>query len=123
MKHRTALRLLLFAMAFAVGRCGGSQTPTTNATAPSSSVATIDSVAIVPAESALKLGESRALALSVELGPGVPSSGPLPIWSSSDSTIVAVDTSGVVTGKALGQAFIQVQFRGKSAAGHVAVER
>jgi uncharacterized protein YjdB len=81
----------------------------------------VNAIAIEPATSILKRGETRQFSVTVELGPGVPASGPVPLWTSSNPLVLAVTSSGAATAVALGEATIQVTFRGHTASRHVTV--
>jgi hypothetical protein len=103
--------------------CGSPSGPTesgptdrTLGTAPTatSPAAQILSVRIVPEISELRVNATQWFHFTVELGPGYPPSGPLPLWSSSDPSIVSVDGSGKVTALAPGISVLSVMFRGKS---------
>ena len=85
-------------------------------TAPTatSPAAQILSVRIVPEISELRVNATQWFHFTVELGPGYPPSGPPPLWSSSDPSIVSVDGSGKVTALAPGISVLSVTFHGKS---------
>jgi hypothetical protein len=70
------------------------------------------STTIVPDIATLTIGQTQRFSVSVELGPGIPPSGPVPGWSSTSPAVVAVDFSGMLTE---GKAIIEVLFRGKTA--------
>ena len=103
--------------------CGSPSGPTesgptdrTLGTAPTatSPAAQILSVRIVPEISELRVDAIQWFHFTVELGPGYPPSGPVPLWSSSDPSIVSVDGGGKVTALAPGISVLSVMFRGKS---------
>lgn len=86
-----------------------------------SAVAGVKSIAIMPDVNTLKIGQIQQLSLVVELEPGVPSSGPPPLWSSMNPRVVAVDASGTATGVSVGETALHVSFRGKTATRQVHV--
>jgi hypothetical protein len=102
--------------------CGGPSAPTPTHTpdpspGPTSNffVATVLSIIIVPDITTLTIGQAQPFSMSVELSPGFPPSGPVPVWSSTSPAVVAMDFSGTATALTEGEAIIQVLFRGKTA--------
>ncbi len=77
--------------------------------------ATVLSTTIEPDIATLTIGQTQRFSVSVELGPGFPPSGPVPVWSSTSPAVVAVDFSGTATALTEGEAIVQVLFRGKTA--------
>jgi uncharacterized protein YjdB len=84
--------------------------PTATAT-----LANVNGIVILPATNTLRLGQREQFTVAVDLAPGIPPSGPLPLWSSSSPSVVAVSSNGIVTAVALGEATVQVIFRGHTA--------
>ncbi len=81
------------------------------------------SIAITPETSALKIGQSQEFWVSVVLGPGVPlPAGPAPNWSSTNSSVIAIDGQGVAIARSVGDAIIQVVFYGQMLARQLHVE-
>ena len=81
------------------------------------------SMAITPDTSALKTGQSQQFRVSVVLGPGVAwPAGPAPNWSSTNSSVIAIDGQGVATARSVGDAIIQVVFYGQMLARQLHVE-
>src|SRR4051812_24109577 len=113
----TVALVILVGMASAAAGCNSRPASPTNpsntGTAP---LAPVLSVAIEPAIDVLTLGRDQQLRVRVELGPGVPPSGPVPLWSTSNPGVVAVNSSGVVTGRAIGDAVVEVIFQGHKVA-------
>jgi uncharacterized protein YjdB len=79
------------------------------------------STTIVPDIATLTIGQTQRFSVSVGLGPGVPPSGPVPLWSSTSPAVVAVDFNGTATALTEGEAMIQVLFKGKKATRHLQV--
>jgi len=116
MTRRSFLMFGIGILTFACGGCGGSPTsPTPSVPFITDNLASVDSVAIVPDTNTLYVGQTQVFSLAVELGPGIPPSGPLPLWSSTNPSVVTVDGSGTATGIAVGEATITVLARGKTA--------
>jgi hypothetical protein len=97
----------------ACARSASAPTPPSNSAA--TPLASVDSIGMAPATDVLRIGETQQFTVTVELGPGLPPSGPAPLWISSDPSIVALTSSGVATGIVRGEATIQVTFRGRTA--------
>lgn len=97
--------------------CSGSETGLTNPTTGTSAAA----IVITPNAPALSLGAQLALQAEVHDASGQVVGGATVFWSSSDTTIVAVSSTGVVTGKALGSAQIAASSGGQSAVVPVSV--
>jgi hypothetical protein len=70
----------------------------------------------VPATNILKLGATQQFTLAVEVGPGVPPSGPAPLWISTNPPVLIINSSGTATGVSVGEATVQVTFGGQTAA-------
>jgi hypothetical protein len=70
----------------------------------------------------MSVGNSLHLSMSVEMGPGPVPPLPSPFWSSTNTAVVTVDFSGVVTARAIGEATVVVQFGGKSATSRITVD-
>jgi hypothetical protein len=86
--------------------------PTTRATGQST-VAPILSTQITPSVDRMRIGETLTFSLKLELGEGVPPSGPMPFWSSTNRAAVLIDaTSGKATAIGEGTATIEVAGRG-----------
>jgi uncharacterized protein YjdB len=84
-------------------------------------LAPVNAIGIEPATTVLKAGETQQFSVTVELGPGVPGSGPVPLWTTSNPSVLAVTPSGAATAVALGEATIRVTFRGHTASRRVKV--
>jgi hypothetical protein len=57
----------------------------------------------------MTIGETLLFSMKLELGEGVPPSGaPIPMWSSTDPAVIAMDPSGRATAIATGDATIEV---------------
>lgn len=81
----------------------------------SGSQATVLSISIEPDNASLQVGQRVQFSVAVALTDGVPPSGPLPHWSSSNPSVATVDDNGVVTAISGGGSLLQVDFRGKTA--------
>lgn len=102
--------------------CGGSSAaPTAPASVPSTLLATVVSVRIIPDATILRPGETQQFSIEVELSEGIPPTGPAPNWSTTDATILAVAANGTATGVGRGVATLRVEFRGNSATRQVQV--
>lgn len=114
----------VFVLALATGNCGGSETDVVEPTGPTdvAGVAAVQAIMIVPAVSTLKLGATERFSISVELGSGIPPSGPMPFWSSTNPSVIVVDQNGSATAVSLGEAVLRVSFRSKIADLHLRVE-
>jgi hypothetical protein len=109
------LVVLCAALVVAAGwSCKSTPTPPTDVA--SSPLAPITSMQVVPAVASMRLGDSMIFSLAIELGEGVPPSGPVPTWSSTSPTVIAVDASGRATALGLGDAAIEVAAHGRRAA-------
>lgn len=89
-------------------------------TNPSSSLP-VDSVIILPAVDTVVLHASQQLGVNLQDSLGAPISGRLVTWSSADTSIVQVGSSGRITGRAMGSANITATSEGKSATAAVFV--
>jgi uncharacterized protein YjdB len=87
----------------------------------SASQASVLSITIEPDNASLQVGQRVQFSVSVVLTDGVPPSGPLPHWSSSNPSIATVDDNGVVTAISSGDSVLQVDFRGKMATRRIEV--
>lgn len=97
------------------------RTPTAPTDDASSRLAPITSMQVVPAVASMRLGDSMIFSLAIELGEGVPPSGPMPIWSSTNPTVITVDANGRATALGLGEAAIEVAAHGRRASRHLRV--
>lgn len=79
-------------------------------------------LAITPIVTTLRLGDSQQMSVSVGLlGSGVPPSGPLPRWSTSDSAVLAVTQAGVLTAVGPGSAELRLTAHGATASQRIGV--
>jgi uncharacterized protein YjdB len=78
-------------------------------------------VEVTPGEAAVDLGATRQLEVTVKDGSGSPVSGVVPVWSSSDPAVAAVDGKGLVTSRAVGVATIRATVLGISGGAAVTV--
>jgi uncharacterized protein YjdB len=81
----------------------------------SADLAVVKSIRIAPDITSIKRAETLSFTVEVELGAGVPPSGPVPLWSSSNSSVVSVSSTGVATAVAVGDAIVHVTFHGHTA--------
>jgi hypothetical protein len=96
-------------------------TPTDVAGSPNSRPAPITSMQVVPVVASMRLGDNMIFSLAIELGEGVPPSGPMPMWSSTNAAVIAVDSNGRAIALGLGEAAIEVTAHGRRAARHLRV--
>jgi len=85
------------------------------------SAGAVSTVSITPGSASVTAGASQQLTATAKDGSGNVITGAAITWSTSDATIVAVSSSGVVTGALVGQATITAAAGGKSATATVAV--
>ena len=108
--HPPAFVLYTLVMAVALFACGGagsdSVAPTANAAAQ---------IAITPSAPAIALGSQLALQAQVHDASGELVPGATVFWSSADSNVVTVSSTGVVTGKTVGTAQVAASSGGQSA--------
>ncbi|MFI5210188.1 MAG: Ig-like domain-containing protein [Gemmatimonadales bacterium] len=102
----------LLALPAVLGWMLGACSPTV--TNPSSSLP-VDSVAITPAVDTVVLLATRQLGVTLHDSLGATITGRLVTWSSADSNIVRVNSSGLVTARAMGSTTITATSEGKSA--------
>ena len=72
-----------------------------------SAVATVLSAQISPSIDTMKTGETLTFSMKLEFGEGVPPAGPMPLWSSNNSTVIRIDGGGIATAVGEGQATIE----------------
>lgn len=75
-------------------------------------LAPVLSVQVVPLVDRMRVGETVSFSINVELGEGVPPSGPMPFWSSSNPDVITIDGSGKATAIRRGNATIELTFKG-----------
>jgi uncharacterized protein YjdB len=108
---RAAFAACAFIIATIVAGCGGAAA---DSVAPSGNNAAA-AIAITPSAPAVALGSQLALQAQVQDANGQIVSGATVFWSSSDTTVVAVTSAGVVTGKNVGTAQVAASAGGESA--------
>jgi uncharacterized protein YjdB len=107
----------MFSLFIVFGGCSNSpvahpSSPTTGFTGQST-VAPVLSTQMTPSVDSMRVGETLTFSLKLELGEGVPPSGPMPFWSSTNRAAVLIDaTSGKATAVGEGSATIEVTGRG-----------
>jgi hypothetical protein len=92
----------------------------TNPTAPTvpqqstqqSTLAPVLSIQISPPVESMRIGETLSFSVTVELGDGVPPSGPMPSWSSTNPAVIRIEPHGNATAVGKGAATIEVIFKG-----------
>ncbi|HEY8311329.1 MAG TPA: Ig-like domain-containing protein [Gemmatimonadaceae bacterium] len=114
---RSTLIFRGFILVAALLACSGSETGLTSPTTGTAASA----IVITPNAPALSIGAQLALQAEVRDATGQVVSGASIFWSSSDTTIVAVSSSGVVTARGLGSAQIAASSGGQSAVVPVSV--
>jgi uncharacterized protein YjdB len=85
-------------------------------------VATFRSFQLTPAIDAMRLGETLSFSIAIELGEGVPPSGPMPIWSSTNPAVITIDGGGRATAIATGQSTIEVAAHGHRTSRQIRVQ-
>ena len=108
-----------------------SDLPSTNPTAPTLHVGTsstqqsilapVLSIQILPLVETMRVGETLSFSVNVQLGEGVPPSGPMPLWSSTNAAVILVDGSGHATAIGRGTATIEVIFKGLTTSRNIQV--
>src|SRR5204863_239008 len=74
----------------------------------------VASVAVTPASATIQVGQTQQLAATLKDASGNTLSGRAVSWSSSNSSVASVSSSGLVTGIAAGSAVITATSEGKS---------
>lgn len=128
MKLVKSVSVYVWFLTLACAGCANAPTsPSTNpppsSTNPATSLASVLSIRITPDDGRVNVGQTFPFSVAVELGEGVPPSGPLPRWSVTNPAVLSVDGNGNVTGLAPGEAVLSVEFRGKTATRQVEVVR
>jgi acid phosphatase len=78
-------------------------------------------VTVSPSSASVQVGQTAQLTATPRDASGTPLTGRVVTWSSSDSTVARVSTSGLVTGRAAGSATITATSEGKSGAAAITV--
>lgn len=108
--------------AVAGANCKSTPTAVTDVPSPNQArLAPIISMQVVPDVASMRLGDSVTFSLEIELGEGIPPSGPMPIWSSTNPKVIAVDSNGRATALAVGETTIEAAAHGQRAARHLRV--
>lgn len=84
-------------------------------------VRVVAAVRVLPEQNTLSIGSTIALSASPNDAAGSAIDGKTVTWSSSDNSVATVNTSGVVTGNAVGSATIGASSDGKSGTAQVSV--
>jgi hypothetical protein len=105
-------RFVLALIVISVAACGGN--PAGPAGLINTNTATIVSIRIVPDTTTLKVGATAQCSITETMGPGVPPTGPAPLWSIGDPSIAIVNGSGQVTAVSPGRTTLTVTFFGKT---------
>lgn len=84
-------------------------------------MARVTAIEILPETAILRIGQTEFLSVSVVLSPGIPPSGPLPIWSTTNPSVATVDSDGLVKARAVGSTVVEVRFKDVSATRLVSV--
>jgi uncharacterized protein YjdB len=87
-------------------------TPTSTAT-QQSTLAPVLSAQIAPSIEKMRIGETLKFSIQLEFGEGVPPSGPLSQWSSTNRAVILIDLSGKATAVGEGNATIEVTAHGQ----------
>lgn len=98
--------------------CSGGAGDVTGTGSPSGEVIT---VAITPSASSLQIGATLALQATAQDGSGHSVAAGNIFWSSSDTTVAAVSSAGVVTARAIGTASVAASMSGRSAVATITV--
>jgi hypothetical protein len=83
--------------------------------------ARITAIEIMPETGRLRIGQTESFSVLVVLDPGIPPSGPLPVWSSTNPAVATIDGSGLLKAEAAGTTVIGVKFKGTSATRQISV--
>ena len=78
-------------------------------------LAPVVSAQIMPAIATMRVGERVTFSLKLELGQGVPPSGPMPFWSSTNHAVIVLEPNGEATAVGAGIAIIEVKGRAQVA--------
>jgi Bacterial Ig-like domain (group 2)/Divergent InlB B-repeat domain len=81
----------------------------------------VSSVTLVPATATLRVGDALALTASIKAADGAALSGVAVTWSSSNSTLAAVDQTGRVTALAVGDVDVTATAAGLPASAHLKI--
>lgn len=119
--QRSRSLAVLFTAVMALAGVACERAPTAPTDAAMSSFAPVTSLQVVPDVRSVRLGETTTFSVAVEVGEGVPPSGPAPTWSSTNAAVITVDASGRATALALGEAAVEVAAHGRRAARHLRV--
>src|SRR5207302_189021 len=117
LRHRRSLRLIaLTALAVAAGvvACERATTPI----APPAAVASVD---LTPASATVPVGQTVQLTAIPRDANGNALSGPTVTWTSSNTSVLTVSTSGLVSGITPGSATITATSEGKSGTASITV--
>jgi uncharacterized protein YjdB len=87
-------------------------TPTPSTATQTATLAPVLSVQITPSTDKMRVGESLTFSTKVQLGEGVPPSGPMPRWSSTHPAVIVIDPTGKATAVGEGNASIEVSGHG-----------
>jgi uncharacterized protein YjdB len=97
-------------------------TPSRTSTATQqSTLAPVLSALIAPSIDKMRVGETLTFSIKLELGEGVPPSGPLPLWSSTNRAVILIDTTGKATALGEGNATIEVNAHGQKVSRNIQV--
>ncbi len=108
-----------------VGAGSATITATTEGKTGTSSISVtfvpVASVAVTPPAPSIQVGQTVQLSATPSDASGTPLTGRVVTWSSSNSAVASVSSSGLVTGKAAGSATITATSEGKSGSAAVTV--
>ncbi len=125
MKVSAFVQILATVFLLVLAGCSKSPTvPTASVSAgdrTSVDIARVTAIEIAPATGTLHLGQTESFSVLVVLDDGIPLSGPIPVWSTTNPAVATIDHSGFVKAEALGNTIIGVKFKGKSATRQISV--
>ena len=112
--------ILAFGILIACSNSSGVPSQPTSSTG-ATALANVNSVSIAPEIAVFRVGQAQQFTVEADLGSGVPPSSPLPLWVSSNPTILIISANGLATALAVGDATVKVTFLGHTATRRVQI--
>jgi len=88
---------------------------------PGLDTAAVASVTVSPPSASVQVGQTAQLTATPKQASGAPLGGRVVTWSTSDSTVARVSTTGLVTGRAAGSATVTATSEGKTGTSAITV--